>query len=59
MKSASIDEVEAPDVSVKGGVTVSRMSVPETGARAEMIQGSVQDVAATLAKLLRDRGVIA
>ncbi|MGB9624760.1 MAG: electron transfer flavoprotein subunit beta/FixA family protein [Phycisphaerae bacterium] len=58
-KSASIDEVEAPDVSVEGGVTVSRMSVPETGAHAEMIEGSVQDVAAALAKLLRDRGVIA
>lgn len=59
MKSAAIDEAEAPDASVEGGVTVSRMSVPETGAHAEMIEGGVQEVAAALAKLLRDRGVVA
>jgi electron transfer flavoprotein beta subunit len=59
MKSASIDEAEAPDVSGEGGVAVSRMSVPETGAHAEMIEGDVREVAEALAELLRDRGVVA
>ncbi len=59
MKSATIDEAEASGEAVEGGVTVSRMSVPETGAHAEMIEGDVQKVAETLAGLLRDRGVVA
>jgi electron transfer flavoprotein beta subunit len=59
MKSATIDEAEASSVAVEAGVTVSRMSIPETGTHAEMIEGSVQEVAETLAGLLRDRGVVA
>lgn len=59
MKSATIDEAEAGGEAVEAGVTVSRMSVPETGAHAEMIEGDVQKVAETLAGLLRDRGVVA
>jgi electron transfer flavoprotein beta subunit len=58
MKSATIDEAEAPEAPAEGGITVSRMSVPETGARAEMIEGSAAEVAEALAKLLCDRGVI-
>lgn len=58
MKSATIDESEAPDVPAEATVPVSRMSVPETGAHAEMITGSVEEVAASLANLLRERGVL-
>ena len=44
MKTAAIDELEAPDVPTEAGVPVSRMSVPETGSRAEMIEGGVQEI---------------
>jgi len=59
MKSARIDEAEAGDVAVDGELPVSAMAVPESGARAEMITGSVAEVAEKLANLLRERGVIA
>ncbi len=59
MKSATIDETAAPDASAECGVTISRMSVPETGAHAEMLEGSVEKVAEALASVLRDRGVLA
>jgi electron transfer flavoprotein beta subunit len=59
MKSARIDEIEAGDVSVTGELPVSAMSIPESGAHAEMIEGSVQQVAEKLAALLRERGVVA
>jgi len=59
MKSATIDEVAAGEVPVEGEVPVSAMAVPESGARAEMIAGGVAEVADKLAKLLRERGVIA
>ena len=59
MKSATIDESQAPDVSADTGMTVSRMLVPETGAHAEMIEGTVEAVAAALVKVLRERDLIA
>lgn len=59
MKSASIDEVEAAEVPAGGALPVSRMSVPETGAHAEMIEGSVEDIAETVANKLREEGVLA
>ena len=59
MKTASIQEAEAGEVAVERALPVSRMSVPESGTRAEMIEGSVAEVAEALAALLRDRGVVA
>jgi electron transfer flavoprotein beta subunit len=59
MKKASIDEQEAGEASVEAELPVQRMSLPETGARAEMIEGSAADVAAALLKLFRERGVLA
>ena len=59
MKKAKIDEVEAGEVFVDGEVPVTAMAIPESGTRAEMIEGNVQQVAEKLAQLLRDRGVIA
>lgn len=59
MKSATIDEVAAGEVTVEGEVPVSAMAVPESGAQAEMIAGGVAEVAAKLVGLLRERGVIA
>jgi electron transfer flavoprotein beta subunit len=59
MKKAKIDEIEAGEASVEGELPVSAMSIPESGAHAEMIAGNVQQVAEKLAKLLRERGVVA
>jgi len=59
MKSATIEEETSPEVPAGSGLAVSRMYVPETGAHAEMIEGTVEQVAEALAKLMRDRGVVA
>ncbi len=59
MKSATIDEIEAPEVSKEERLSVSSMSVPETGAHAEMIEGTVEQIAETVAKRLREQGVLA
>jgi len=59
MKSAQIDEVVAADVPADCELPIAAMAVPESGAHAEMIAGSVAEVADRLTKLLRDRGVIA
>jgi electron transfer flavoprotein beta subunit len=59
MKSASIDELEAPEVDVAGEIGVTSMALPEAGERAEMVDGDVADVAAKLGALLREKGVVA
>jgi electron transfer flavoprotein beta subunit len=59
MKSARIDEAEAPEAPAANRLSVSRMSVPETGAHAEMIEGTVEEVAETVATRLREQGVVA
>jgi electron transfer flavoprotein beta subunit len=58
MKSRRIDEVEAGDVADECPVTVERMSAPESTAHAEMIEGSVPQIAQKLVELLKDRGVL-
>jgi len=59
MKSATIEEIEAPEVEIAGEIPLAGMSLPEAGAQAEMIEGDVADVAESLVKLLRERGVVA
>jgi electron transfer flavoprotein beta subunit len=59
MKSAKIDEAEAPGAPGEDGLSISRMSLPETGAHAEMIEGTVEEVAETVANRLREQGVLA
>ncbi len=59
MKSARIDEAEAPEAPGGCSVSVSRMSVPESGAHAEMIDGSVDEIAEAVANRLREYGVVA
>jgi electron transfer flavoprotein beta subunit len=59
MKSATIDEIEVPEVPAGNELSISGMSVPETGAHAEMIEGSLEKVAETVANRLREQGVLA
>lgn len=55
MKEASIDEVEAGDVAVAASSRVRKVFKPEKGTRAEMIEGSVDEVADRIAKILKDK----
>ncbi len=57
MKTARIEEL-AVDLADKGaGALVTAMAAPEAGRRAEMIEGTVEQVAERLAGLLRERGI--
>jgi electron transfer flavoprotein beta subunit len=59
MKTATIEEVEAGEVDRSGAGDVSRMYLPESGARAEMIEGGVEQVADALVALFQKRGLLA
>jgi electron transfer flavoprotein beta subunit len=59
MKSAKIDDAEAGEAPAGGEIVISQMSIPESGSHAEMIEGSVEEVAEAIARLLRERGLIA
>ncbi len=56
-KSSTIEEVAAGDAAADAGSTVSKMYKPETGAGAEMIDGSAEDQAAKVIEILTQKGV--
>jgi len=58
MKSASIDEVAASGADAGTGSTVNRFFKPETGAGAEMIEGSADEQASKVIQLLKDKGIV-
>lgn len=58
MKTATIDEQEAPAMDASGGPTVSKMFQPEVGERAEMIEGDIDQIAVKLVEIFGDLGVI-
>ncbi len=57
MRSASIDEVSGNAGGVSAGTSVSRMFKPESGAGAQMLEGSAGDVAAKIVQIIRDKGI--
>ena len=57
MRSSSIDEVSAGDIGVDSGSTVSKMYKPESGAGAEMIEGSAEDQASKIIEILTQKGI--
>ena len=57
MKSTTIDEQEAEAPAMESAVTVSRLYPPEVGERAEMIEGSEDEVAQRIAQILAETGV--
>jgi electron transfer flavoprotein alpha/beta subunit len=59
MKTATIEELAVGGVTVATEIVVSAMALPESGRHAEMIAGNVQQVAEKLARLLRERGLVA
>jgi electron transfer flavoprotein beta subunit len=56
-KDANIEEVAAGDLGVDVGSTVSKMYKPDTGAGAEMLDGSAEDQAAKIVELLNQKGI--
>ena len=57
MRSSTIDEVAAGDIGVDAGSSVSKMYKPDTGGRAEMIDGSAEDQASKIMELLTQKGI--
>jgi len=58
MKSAEFEEQEVPLPELPAGVTVERMYHPEAGERAQMLEGSEEEVAAKIVDILVEKGLI-
>lgn len=58
MKSASLDEVEAGEVTAHAGSSVNRFFKPETGSGAEMFEGSAEDQASKVVQLMKTKGIV-
>jgi electron transfer flavoprotein beta subunit len=58
MKTATIDEQTIAGQDASGGPTVSRLLEPESGARATMVEGDVDEVATQLVEIFRQLGVL-
>jgi electron transfer flavoprotein beta subunit len=58
MKTASIQEQDAPSADAHGGLVVNRLFQPETSHRATMIDGDVDEIAARLVEILKEADVL-
>lgn len=58
MKSTEFDEQAVAVTEAEPQVKVTRLYHPEAGERAEMLQGSEEDVAARIVEILAEKGVI-
>lgn len=58
MKTSAIEERPLPALDVSGGATIQRMFKPESATRAEMIEGSAEEVAARLLDIFKEIGVL-
>jgi electron transfer flavoprotein beta subunit len=58
MKSAEFEERDAAEVPTAATVAVARLYPPESGERAEILSGSDEEVAARIAKILAEKGLI-
>ncbi len=56
-RDANIEEIAAGDLGVDAGSTVAKMYKPETGAGAEMIDGSAEDQASKIVEILTQKGI--
>lgn len=57
MKSATLEEMAASDVTASTGSIVTRFFKPEGGAGAQMIDGSAEEQASKIIQLLKDKGI--
>jgi electron transfer flavoprotein beta subunit len=58
MKSAKLEEIPAPDVEAGSGSTVRRLSKPEASGRAEILEGSPEEVADKIFELISQKGFV-
>ncbi|MGA2617668.1 MAG: hypothetical protein ABSF26_08670 [Thermoguttaceae bacterium] len=57
MKTAKIEEQEAAVPAAASAVTLARLRHPETSGRAQMLEGSADEVAARIVSILKEKGV--
>jgi electron transfer flavoprotein beta subunit len=57
MRSTTLEEVGAGEVSAAVGSSIQRMFKPETGKGAEMLQGSPGELADKIVNILKERGI--
>jgi len=58
MKTSKIEEKDVGGLDLGGAASVKRMFPPEIAERATMIQGSTQEVAAKLAAIMKEQGLV-
>ncbi len=58
MKTVKLEEVPAAGEGAAAGSTVIRMAKPESSGRAELLEGSSEEVAGRLVEILREKGFI-
>jgi electron transfer flavoprotein beta subunit len=58
MGTASIEEQEVGDLDMEGDFVIDRMYLPEAAEKAEMLEGSEEEVAAQLTSILKDLGLL-
>jgi len=56
-KEAALEEVEAGNVAIEVGSNVRRMMKPEKGSRAEMIEGSPEEIADKIIAMMKEKGL--
>ena len=58
MTSATIEEQDSSGLDPEGGLSVSRMFLPEAAERAEMLEGDEEEIAAKLVEIFKEAGII-
>jgi electron transfer flavoprotein beta subunit len=58
MKTASITELSVAELALDGGPIVERMFEPESGEKATMIEGDMDEIAVKLVELFQENGIV-
>ena len=58
MGTANIEELEAGELDTEGDFIIDRMYLPEAAEKAEMLEGSEEEVASQLTSILQDLGLL-
>lgn len=58
MKTSRIEEIDAGALGLDGGVAPDRLFQPEVAAKATMLEGDVDQVAARMVEILKEQGVM-
>lgn len=58
MKTATIEEVDAPEVEAGTGLEILHMDKPEAGNGAKILEGLPEEMAAQLADILAEKGIL-